>query len=69
MVCLTTLSVRPTRLIQLRMRTWLMNNKLESLWKEMVVTQFKVLSRHLFGGTEVNHENHQSRLLVSGLRI
>jgi hypothetical protein len=34
-----------------------MNNALEKIWKEAVVTLFQVLSRHLPGGTEKFHEN------------
>jgi hypothetical protein len=32
-----------------------MNDKLEGIWKEAVVAYFKVLPRHLIGGTEENH--------------
>jgi hypothetical protein len=38
----------------------IVNNELERMWKETVVAQFKVLSRHLPGGTEGNHEKTQS---------
>jgi hypothetical protein len=34
------------------------NNEQERIWKEAVVTYCKVLSRHLPGGTEENHESH-----------
>jgi hypothetical protein len=37
-----------------------MNNKLERIWKETVVALFKVLSRHLPGINEENHERFQS---------
>jgi hypothetical protein len=37
-----------------------MNNELGSIRKETVVTQFKVLSRNLPGGSEENYEKHQS---------
>jgi hypothetical protein len=39
-----------------------MNNELEMMWKEVVMTKFKVhlLSRHFPGGTEENNENIQS---------
>jgi hypothetical protein len=33
---------------------------LESIWKEAIVAYFKVLSRHVPGGTEKNHEALQS---------
>jgi hypothetical protein len=33
-----------------------MNDKLEIMWKEVVVTYFKVLSWHLLGGMEKNHK-------------
>jgi hypothetical protein len=36
-----------------------MNNEFERKWKEAVVAQFKVPSRHLSGGTEEKHENPQ----------
>jgi len=32
------------------------NNKLKYMWKETVMAYFKVLSQHLNGGTEENHE-------------
>jgi hypothetical protein len=34
----------------------LINNELERMWKEAIVAKFKVLSRHLPGGTEENHK-------------
>jgi hypothetical protein len=37
-----------------------MNDKLERIWKEAVVAQFKVLSRHLHREAEENHEKQQS---------
>jgi hypothetical protein len=37
-----------------------MNNKLEGIWKEAVMAQFKVLSHHLPGGTEENQEKPMS---------
>jgi hypothetical protein len=37
-----------------------MSNELGNTQKEVVVARFKVLSQHLPGGTEENHENvHQ----------
>jgi hypothetical protein len=33
-----------------------MKDKLEIMWKEYVVAEFRVQSRHLLGGTEENHE-------------
>jgi hypothetical protein len=39
----------------------LANDELERIWKEVVVTYFKVIFRHLPGETEGNHENPQSR--------
>jgi hypothetical protein len=33
-----------------------MKNELGRIWKEAVVTQFKVLSQHLPSRTEENHE-------------
>jgi hypothetical protein len=36
-----------------------MTDELERIWNEMVVVQFKLLSRHFSGGTEENHENFQ----------
>jgi hypothetical protein len=40
-----------------------MNNYLESLWKETVVAQFKVLLLHLFEGTRENHKNPKKLVL------
>jgi hypothetical protein len=34
----------------------LMNNELERVWKETVIAVFKVLFRHLPGGTEESRE-------------
>jgi hypothetical protein len=48
-VYLPTLSIAHTT--QSRMLRWLMNNKLEIIWKETTVAKFKVLSRHLAGET------------------
>jgi hypothetical protein len=39
------------------------------MWKEAGMVQFKVLSRHMSGGTEENHENPQSEQQVSGPRF
>jgi hypothetical protein len=36
---------------------WLVNNELESIWKEVVVASFKVLAWHFPGGTEENFKN------------
>jgi hypothetical protein len=38
----------------------IVNNELERMRKEVVMAEFKVLSRHLPGGTEENHEKLQS---------
>jgi hypothetical protein len=49
-----------------------MNSQLERIWKETVLSQLKVLSRYLHGGTEKNHENliqysrFPDRYLISG---
>jgi hypothetical protein len=45
-----------------------MNNDLERIRKESVVALFLVLSRHLPGGIEENHEN-LSMIGVSGSRF
>jgi hypothetical protein len=42
------------------------NDKLERMWKEVLVDCFKVISRHSPGGTEKNHENPRSSWPVSG---
>jgi hypothetical protein len=34
----------------------MVSDKFEGMWKEAVVTQFKVLYRHFHGGSEENHE-------------
>jgi hypothetical protein len=36
---------------------WVENNKLEGIWKEVIVTSFKEQSWHLPGRTEENHKN------------
>jgi hypothetical protein len=69
MVYLTGLSEAHASFIQLRVKKWFINNELESMWKEAIVSQIRVLSWHLCGGTEGNHENLQSRSLVSGLKF
>jgi hypothetical protein len=43
------------------------SNELERMWKEAVVV--KVLSQHLPGGTEENHEKPQYEELVSRPRF
>jgi hypothetical protein len=43
-----------------------MNDELESIWKDAVVACFKVLSQHLPGWTEKNHEKPPVR--IAGLR-
>jgi hypothetical protein len=45
-----------------------MNMNLERTWKEVDMAYFTVLSQHLPGGTEENHEKPQSGLLVAGPR-
>jgi hypothetical protein len=42
------------------------NTELERMWKEVVVTCFKVLYRHLPGGTEKNDE--KPLFMIAGLR-
>jgi hypothetical protein len=37
-----------------------MNDGLEIMWKEAVVTHFKVLSQYLYGDTGANNETAQS---------
>jgi hypothetical protein len=44
-------------------------DELERIWKEAVMTQFKVLSQHLPGETDKNHKKPQSRQPVSGTEI
>jgi hypothetical protein len=48
-----------------------MNNKLKRIQKEAAVAKFKVLSRHLPGGTKENHEKvcQDSQSLGQDLRI
>jgi hypothetical protein len=47
------------------------NYKLEWMWKEAVLAQFKVLLRHLPGGTEENHKkpSQDNTQLVSHVHI
>jgi hypothetical protein len=63
MVYLTTLSVAQTL-----WRRMIKNNELQRMQKEVIVAYFKVLSRHLPGGTEENRRKHQSRQPVYGSR-
>jgi hypothetical protein len=42
---------------------------LERIWKEAFMVDFKVLSRHLPGGIEENHETPQSGYPVSDARF
>jgi hypothetical protein len=35
----------------------IVNDELEKIWKEAVMTKFKVLSWYLPGGSEENHKN------------
>jgi hypothetical protein len=44
-----------------------MINKVENMWKEMVVAKFKTLSRHLPAGTEEDHGEPLSLQPVSEL--
>jgi hypothetical protein len=37
-----------------------LNDEIERMWKEMVVSLSKVISRHLHAETEENHEKPQS---------
>jgi hypothetical protein len=46
-----------------------MNNELERVWKKVVMASFKVISRHLLGGTEENCVKPVSQYPVSGLKI
>jgi hypothetical protein len=49
-----------TQIIQHRMKEWQVNNKLERMWKKVVMTWFKVLPWNLPRGTEENHKNPAS---------
>jgi hypothetical protein len=46
-----------------------MNDDIVRIWKEAVVAYFKVLSRHLPGGTDENHEELESGERVSWPRF
>jgi hypothetical protein len=48
MLCLVPLSVAQT--IWRRMMEWLVNNKLEGMWEEVVMAEFEVPTRHLLKG-------------------
>jgi hypothetical protein len=45
------------------------NYELESVWKEAIVAYFEILSSHLPGVIEGNHDNPHSRYPVSGPRF
>jgi hypothetical protein len=38
----------------------LINNELQTVWKEAILTEYKMLLHHLPGGTEEKHEKPQS---------
>jgi hypothetical protein len=61
MVYLTTLTV--SEIIQCRTVELLVNNHLERMWKEAVVTEFEAFSWHLPAETEESHVyiRHNSR--------
>jgi hypothetical protein len=46
----------------------LMNNAMKSIWNEIVVAYFKVLSQNLPGATGENHDTRQSEQPVFGPR-
>jgi hypothetical protein len=58
MVYLVTQSI--AHIMLRRMVGWLTNNELEMELNEAVVASFKVLSRHLPGGTEENQDKPHS---------
>jgi len=37
----------------------IMNDPLESIWKGTVLTRFRIMSRHLPGGSEETHAKHE----------
>jgi hypothetical protein len=45
-----------------------MHNELGWMWKEKIATLFKVLSRHLPGWAEENHEQFQSSVMIGDIR-
>jgi hypothetical protein len=45
-----------------------MGYEVEGMWKATAVAQFKVISRHLIGGTEKIHNSSDSRYSVSAQR-
>jgi len=45
------------------------NDELEGMWKETIVAYFKVLSRHLPGGTEESHKNFSQDSLSLGQNL
>jgi hypothetical protein len=47
----------------------LVNDELETIWKEAVVAWFKVLSRHLPGGSKENHKNFKIACLRAEIWI
>jgi hypothetical protein len=44
----------------MRNNSMVMNNYLGRTWKKAVMAQLKILSHHLPGGNEENHEKSQS---------
>jgi hypothetical protein len=46
-------------LYRVEYKNYVLNTKLENMWKEAIIDKFEILSRHLTGGTEVNHVKPQ----------
>jgi hypothetical protein len=56
MICLTILPV--VQIVYQRRVEQSAKDEMGRLWKKFVMTRFKLLSRHLPGGIEENHEEH-----------
>jgi hypothetical protein len=46
-----------------------MNEELEIMWKEVLITYSKVLSWHLPGGTVENHKRASFRIVIIPFKI
>jgi hypothetical protein len=58
------------KIVQRQVRGRLMNNKLETMREEAVVTQLlKVPTRHLPGGTEKTRDNVTNSVRKAGFRV
>jgi hypothetical protein len=61
-VCFVTSWVAQVMCAQPQTAEWLVNNKLQRVWKQTVVDYLQLLSQHFPGGTEGSHEQISIRI-------